>query len=189
MKRYIQYTVNVCLILALLLCTSCEKETLVTTLSDKNTVTLNLRVGDLKSRTIEDDENLNENLINTLNIFLYPTGSTTPIHEYFDRLTDNTTSNVTLAAKASELFPDGATECGVYLVLPDELLLHDLWIIGKIQVPGVHFFLVRQCVPPCPCGFHFVFCIIKMPSCHSGRWEQPYHQRRARRCSWCRSRS
>lgn len=116
MKRYIQYTVNVCLILALLLCTSCEKETLVTTLSDKNTVTLNLRVGDLKSRTIEDDENLNENLINTLNIFLYPTGSTTPIHEYFDGLTDKITSNVTLAAKASELFPDGTTECGVYVI-------------------------------------------------------------------------
>lgn len=115
MKRYIKYAVNVCLTLALLLCTSCEKETFTVTLQEKNTLTLNLHVGDLKSRAIGDNEDLNENLINTLNIFLYPSGGT-PIHEYFEGRSDKETSKVSLETKTSELFPNGATECGVYVI-------------------------------------------------------------------------
>lgn len=115
MKRYIKYAVNVCLILALLLCTSCEKETFTVTLQEKNTLTLNLHVGDLKSRAIDDNDDLNENLINTLNIFLYPTGGK-PIHEYVSDRSDKETSKVSLEAKTSDLFPNGATECGVYVI-------------------------------------------------------------------------
>ena len=75
MKQYISHIIHV--LVALMMLSSCEKESFVVCLeNDKiHTLTLDLNTGKMQSRSAGVD-NLNENRINTLDIFLYKNDGT-----------------------------------------------------------------------------------------------------------------
>ena len=126
MRRYITYFVNAFLTLFLL--SSCEQEQLACGFGGSNTLTLQLNTGALETRaTTSGDDDLNENLISKVDIFLYPSNAAD---------TENATCSFTASPNANAgtngidvsltltddqleaLFGEGVTtgECKVYVV-------------------------------------------------------------------------
>ncbi len=135
------------MILAMAMFSSCEQETFGVTFQDAEPNTLTLKLlcnGDEGSRSEENDNMYNEDKIDSLDIFLYlkdadldaPAKVRKTIKDVNARSSKEVTFSLT-TEQVDNLFPNGATECGIYVIAnrPDNLTWdkEKMYTVGELK--------------------------------------------------------
>ena len=135
------------MILAMAMFSSCEQETFGVTFQDAEPNTLTLKLlcnGDEGSRSEDNDNMYNEDKIDCLDIFLYlkdaeldePAKVRKTIKDVNARSSKEVTFSLT-TEQVDNLFPNGATECGIYVIAnrPDNLTWdkEKMYTVGELK--------------------------------------------------------
>lgn len=169
MKKHLSYIGT--WLLASLMFASCSDFDDLFTPSDKDTVTLTLTMSgeNLMTRATQiGDNTYNENTIDKIDIFLYPTGGTNQDAVYQKTITgindDDTDGDKQHEVKTSigssdinALFPNGATECVAFVIVnrPDNVTLTDTDIesLKNLELTCTSFTTLQPVDPDEPEGY------------------------------------
>ena len=135
------------MILAMAMFSSCEQETFGVTFQDAEPNTLTLKLlcnGDEGSRSEDNDNMYNEDKIDRLDIFLYlkDAGLDAPakVRKTIENVNARSSKEVTFSLTTEQvgyLFPNGATECGIYVIAnrPDNLSWDEekMYTVGELK--------------------------------------------------------
>lgn len=135
------------MILAMAMFSSCEQETFGVTFQDAEPNTLTLKLlcnGDEGSRSEDNDNMYNEDKIDCLDIFLYQKDADldeqAKVRKTIKDVNARSSKEVTFSLTTEQvdnLFPDGETECGIYVIAnrPDNLSWNEekMYTVGELK--------------------------------------------------------